>query len=58
MSVLESQPLFCPFKNPQCDKNVKYRHSSGICNNLDNPLWGSANIPFKRQLKNAYADGK
>lgn len=58
MAAVDSRPLFCPFKNPECDRYSKYRNPTGICNNLENPLWGSANIPFRRQLMNVYDDGE
>ncbi len=35
----------------------KYRSVDGSCNNLDNPLQGASDIPFKRLIKPAYDDG-
>lgn len=34
----------------------KYRTFDGTCNNLNNTLWGAANIPFKRMVKAKYWD--
>ena len=35
----------------------RYRTYDGTCNNLDNPLWGAAEVPFKRLQPPAYEDG-
>ncbi|CBY30779.1 unnamed protein product [Oikopleura dioica] len=39
---------------PNCEENMcfhkKFRSIDGTCNNLDNPLWGSATTPLKRLL--------
>ncbi|XKL59210.1 hypothetical protein PGB90_000226 [Kerria lacca] len=35
----------------------KYRTFSGICNNLNNPTWGSVNTPYGRLLSSKYSDG-
>ena len=35
----------------------KYRSFDGTCNNLDHPLWGAAEVPFKRLQQPAYEDG-
>lgn len=47
---------FCPFTNVKCDKKYKYRSVDGICNNLESPLKGSANTPYKRILPPANDD--
>ncbi|KAK6180441.1 hypothetical protein SNE40_012597 [Patella caerulea] len=41
-----------------CDNTTSYRRPDGTCNNLENPKWGSANQPHKRQLAAVYDDGK
>ena len=35
----------------------KYRSFDGTCNNLDHPLWGASEVPFKRLQQPAYEDG-
>ena len=35
----------------------KYRSYDGTCNNLDYPLWGASDIPFKRLQPPTYEDG-
>ena len=50
--------LFCPFKpNLKCDTSSKYQTFDGTCNNLNNPLYGAWNTPYKRFLTPAYQDG-
>ena len=34
----------------------RYRTFDGTCNNLQHPLWGAANVPFKRIIKAKYWD--
>jgi len=46
----------CYYFDPWCPTG-KYRTSDGTCNNLENPLWGSANTPFVRYLDADYSDG-
>uniref|UniRef100_A0A1Y9IWD0 Heme peroxidase 12 n=1 Tax=Anopheles minimus TaxID=112268 RepID=A0A1Y9IWD0_9DIPT len=41
----------------QCDGSSPYRTFDGTCNNLQNPSWGSANIPYGRLLAAEYGDG-
>ena len=49
----------CPYKaiGVPCLPDARYRTFDGTCNNLLNPWWGSANIPFRRLLNANYADG-
>lgn len=42
----------------QCSPSDPYRIISGSCNNLQNPKWGTAMIPFVRYLAPAYEDGE
>merc|ERR1719499_418473 len=46
----------CPSGGP-CDAYSPYRSADGECNNLENPLWGSANSAFQRTLLPNYSDG-
>ena len=41
-----------------CDGSDVYRHGDGKCNNLNEPLWGSAGIQHLRLLDNEYNNGK
>ncbi|CAF0805350.1 unnamed protein product [Brachionus calyciflorus] len=43
--TIESQ--YCPFVSLTCDSTSKYRSYNGTCNNLDNPLYGGSNTPYK-----------
>lgn len=56
-SSIHVDSKFCPFTKVNCDSNYKYRSVDGKCNNLDNPLRGAANTPYKRILQPAYDDG-
>ena len=49
---------FCPtdFVSPKCEVE-RYRSMSGLCNNLENPLWGKANVAHQRFLPPNFADG-
>ena len=40
-----------------CDAYNPYRAADGSCNNLEMPLWGSANSAFQRTLLPQYSDG-
>ncbi|XP_037781147.1 chorion peroxidase-like [Penaeus monodon] len=42
---------------PVCSPGFPYRSIDGSCNNLANPKWGAAMIPFRRFLDPAYEDG-
>ncbi|XP_063589602.1 chorion peroxidase-like [Penaeus indicus] len=42
---------------PSCPPGFPYRSIDGSCNNLANPKWGAAMIPFRRFLDPAYDDG-
>merc|ERR1712106_498203 len=46
----------CPKGGP-CDALAPYRNADATCNNLGNPLWGSANSAFQRILLPKYSDG-
>ena len=46
----------CPTGGP-CDAYHPYRAADGACNNLEMPLWGSANSAFQRTLLPQYSDG-
>ena len=46
----------CPKGGP-CNALAPYRSADATCNNLENPLWGSANSAFQRILLPKYSDG-
>lgn len=46
-----------PKTNPLVCYPGQYRSYSGHCNNVENPDWGCANIPYKRALVPRYGDG-
>jgi peroxidase len=46
----------CPAMPPPCVKS-RYRTLDGTCNNLQNPMWGSANNRYGRLLTPRYGDG-
>lgn len=48
--------LMCPAATPICQKS-RYRTLDGTCNNMQNPLWGSANMRYSRLLTPRYGDG-
>ena len=41
-----------------CDENAIYRTIDGTCNNLENPLWGSAGLQHWRILPFSYDVGE
>ncbi|KAK6617631.1 hypothetical protein RUM44_005219 [Polyplax serrata] len=45
----------CPAINTNCVQQ-KYRTFDGSCNNLINPGWGTANMPYGRLVRPKYAD--
>jgi hypothetical protein len=52
----------CPFSaeavsTVNCEQ-TNYRSYDGVCNNLEHPLWGAANTPFRRILPARYGDGE
>ena len=47
----------CAKTVPTCDSKTPYRSITGTCNNLNHPLWGSANIGMRRLLPPEYSDG-
>ncbi|CAC5395141.1 PXDN [Mytilus coruscus] len=47
---------FCAAKNVTCDPYEKYRSYDGKCNNLRNPLWGSALTAQPRFISANYGD--
>ena len=49
---------YCPaaLQPPKCEVE-RYRSMSGVCNNLDNPLWGKADVTHLRLLPPNFADG-
>ena len=40
--------------NPPCDFASAYQSLTGRCNNIKNPNWGAANIPFSRLASPSY----
>ncbi len=42
----------------RCQAGSRFRTISGMCNNLEHPLWGSASSKQARFLPPSYADGK
>jgi hypothetical protein len=60
LSIYFYQSSVCSYKSigVSCFADAHYRTFDGACNNLINPWWGSANVPFRRLLKANYADGK
>jgi hypothetical protein len=48
LAVLSSGITGYAFGEVDCDEDNEYRSFNGICNNLDNPSWGSAGIELLR----------
>jgi len=47
---------YCPFKQSiSCPSSI-YRSYDGSCNNIQNPIYGMINMPFKRVLTPDYDD--
>lgn len=46
----------CPFPKLTCNPSDRFASIDGTCNNLNRPLFGRANTPFKRYLSPAYED--
>jgi len=44
---------YCPaeFRIPKCEV-LRYRSLSGVCNNLQNPLWGKVDTAHKVKILN------
>lgn len=54
----QTPPKLCPFlQNKECDPEEKFRSIDGSCNNLEIPLLGKSNTPYKRYMTPAYDDG-
>lgn len=54
---LEVPKQFCSFAvASKCKDNQKYQSFDGICNNLNNPLWGAVETPYKRYAGPDYDD--
>ena len=43
------EPL-CEKVMPTCDSSSAFRTIAGVCNNLDNPIWGETNTPLIREI--------
>lgn len=48
--------MMCPAQPAPCARS-RYRNLDGTCNNLQNPVWGSANNRYGRLLTPRYGDG-
>lgn len=49
---------FCSYLDkPDCTEKSLYRTVTGVCNNVNNPYWGSSQTAFKRYLHADYEDG-
>jgi len=51
-----SDCFLIPRVNTKCDRDDRYRTVSGVCNNLQNPEWGSAFQELMRLIPPAYQD--
>ncbi|KAL3213636.1 hypothetical protein MRX96_007658 [Rhipicephalus microplus] len=47
----------CPRRKLMCHPDLPFRQPDGICNNLENPEWGSAGVCERRILRPDYGDG-
>jgi len=57
LSTIKAPEKFCPFKEQiNCNINFPYRTLDGSCNNIANPWWGKAGMPFKRWMPADYSD--
>ena len=45
------------FEIIECSQHQKYRSITGICNNFQEPIWGTSASPFRRLLSPVYEDG-
>ncbi|XP_064614046.1 chorion peroxidase-like [Liolophura sinensis] len=50
--------IFCPFRNPVCNSDEKYRTIDGSCNNIRRPLIGAAFTPMARELAPVYENDR
>ncbi|XP_063399289.1 peroxidase-like protein isoform X2 [Mytilus trossulus] len=49
---------YCPKRHIVCNPLEKYRTADGTCNNLHNPVWGTAITPQPRFLPPNYGDSQ
>ena len=47
----------CPDKQQHTCQPEKYRHATSLCNNVQNPTWGSAETSYGQLLPASYSDG-
>ena len=40
----------------RCNSSARFRSITGVCNNLNNQLWGASSTKFRRFIPSAYAD--
>ncbi|ODM90056.1 Chorion peroxidase [Orchesella cincta] len=52
----QALPKECEQPTIVCETFLKYRTFNGTCNNLNNPHWGSINMPNARLLPPSYAN--
>lgn len=48
----------CPEKKQHICQPQKFRHASSLCNNVQNPTWGTADTTYGRLQPASYSDGK
>ncbi|OQV25326.1 Peroxidasin [Hypsibius exemplaris] len=46
----------CPYSPPPPCEVTAFRNITGLCNNVQNPWWGTPMTPFSRFLPHAYSD--